>query len=218
MATVARQDPSDLKLREILGKYLSNTLNEEKFHHEAVTVNSLTHDQLPTLKDIVDASHFWMSDHSRFWYHLEQGSDMFNAGAVLITDTAYLRGYMEQCFHRKCDNVASLREPENSLEFLSEITQALVLSIFELTMPKGSTCSISSVGEDDQNEFNLVHEHPEDILKDHNETDVIDDESKNEIDETINEILDDDISPKNDLEMLENADQKNPYEKLSTTF
>ena len=71
----------------ILGKYLSNTLNEEKFHHEAVTVNSLTHDQLPTLKDIVDASHFWMSDHSRFWYHLEQGSDMFNAGAVLITDT-----------------------------------------------------------------------------------------------------------------------------------
>ena len=115
---------------------------------------------------------------------------------------------MEQCFHRKCDNVGSLREPENSLEFLSEITQALVLSIFELTMPKGSTCSISSVGEDDQNEFNLVNEHPEDILKDHNETDVIDDESKNEIDETINEILDDDISPKNDLEMLENSNQK----------
>ena len=58
-----------------------------------MTVNSLTHDQLPTLKDIVDASHFWMSDHSRFWYHLEQGSDMFNAGAVLITDTGeYITG------------------------------------------------------------------------------------------------------------------------------
>ena len=28
-----------------------------------------------------------------------------------------------------------------------------------VTMPKGSTCSISSVGEDDQNEFNLVHDH-----------------------------------------------------------
>ena len=92
IATVTRQDPSDLKLREILAKYLANTLNEEKYHHEAVTVNSLTHDQLPTLKDIVDASHFWMSDHSRFWYHLEQGSDMFNAGAVLVTDTGeYIR-------------------------------------------------------------------------------------------------------------------------------
>ena len=87
VATVTRQDPSDLKLREILAKYLASTLNKEKYHHEAVTVNSLTHDQLPTLKDIVDASHFWMSDHSRFWYHLEQGSDMFNAGAVLVTDT-----------------------------------------------------------------------------------------------------------------------------------
>ena len=53
---------------------------------------------------------------------------------------------------------------------------------------------------------------PEDTLKDHNETVVVD-ESKNEIDETINEILDDndfapkndEFAPKNDLEMLVNA-------------
>ena len=114
---------------------------------------------------------------------------------------------MEQCFHRKCDNIASLREPENSLEFLSEITQALVLSIFELTMPKGSTCSISS---DDQNEFNLVHEQPKDIHKeDHYNKTFVNDESENEFDETINEIPDDDdFAPKNDLEMLENTNQK----------
>ena len=115
---------------------------------------------------------------------------------------------MEQCFHRKCDNIASLREPENSLEFLSEITQALVLSIFELTMPKGSTCSISS---DDQNEFNLLDEKPKDILKEDNYNKTfVNDESENEFefDETINEIPDDDFAPKNDLEMLENTNQK----------
>ena len=91
---------------------------------------------------------------------------MFNAGAVLLTDTgnrnfndinlilefeicyflyyflAYLRGHMEKCFHRQCDDYENIQEPQNSLKFLSEVTQALVLTVFELTMPQGSTCSV----------------------------------------------------------------------------
>ena len=38
------------------------------------------------MRPIVDTSHFWMSDHSRFWYHLV-GQEMANLGAILISDT-----------------------------------------------------------------------------------------------------------------------------------
>ena len=42
---------------------------------------------------------------------------------------------MKDCFHRECDAPQSLPDLESSWKFLSKITQALVLSIFELTMP-----------------------------------------------------------------------------------
>ena len=42
---------------------------------------------------------------------------------------------MKDCFHRECDAPQSLPNLESSWKFLSKITQALVLSIFELTMP-----------------------------------------------------------------------------------
>ena len=48
---------------------------------------------------------------------------------------------MEKCFHRQCDDYENIQEPQNSLKFLSEVTQALVLTVFELTMPQGSTCN-----------------------------------------------------------------------------
>ena len=47
--------------------------------------------------------------------------------------SAYLRGDMEQCFHRRCDLPSVLEEPEKSFEFLSDITQAVINSVFELT-------------------------------------------------------------------------------------
>ena len=58
-----------------------------EFHHEALTLNSLNGNDMPSMKPIVDAAHFWMSDHSRFWYHLEEKSGIYNLGAVLISDT-----------------------------------------------------------------------------------------------------------------------------------
>ena len=40
---------------------------------------------------------------------------------------------MEKCFHRSCDQPSVLLEPEKSFEFLTEITQAVINSVFELT-------------------------------------------------------------------------------------
>ena len=87
IATVTRQDPKDIRLRKVLCKHLEETLEEDKFFHEPITLSVLTENDVPTLPAIVNTSHFWFSDHSRFWYHLEQGAEMFNAGAVLLTDT-----------------------------------------------------------------------------------------------------------------------------------
>ena len=42
---------------------------------------------------------------------------------------------MKDCFHRECDAPQSLPDLESSWKFLYKIPQALVLSIFELTMP-----------------------------------------------------------------------------------
>ena len=58
---------------------------------------------------------------------------------------------MEKCFHRQCDDYENIQEPQNSLKFLSEVTQALVLTVFELTMPQGSSCK-HEVKTDDVNE------------------------------------------------------------------
>ena len=69
---------------------LQNKEEEEgnfEFHHEALTLNSLNGNDMPSMKPIVDAAHFWMSDHARFWYHLEEKSGIYNLGAVLISDT-----------------------------------------------------------------------------------------------------------------------------------
>ena len=43
---------------------------------------------------------------------------------------------MEQCFHKKCDIPSTYPDLEGSFMFLSRTTQALVLAIFELTMPE----------------------------------------------------------------------------------
>ena len=85
VSTVARDDNKDLRLQRILSKYLDG--QEAAFYHEPLTLSALRGDVLPSMKPIVDTSHFWMSDHSRFWYHLEENADNYNLGAVLISDT-----------------------------------------------------------------------------------------------------------------------------------
>ena len=93
---MARNDKKDQKLQTILSKHLEMLQKKEEggnfeFHHEALTLNSLNGNDMPSMKPIVDAAHFWMSDHSRFWYHLEEKSGIYNLGAVLISDTGKYR-------------------------------------------------------------------------------------------------------------------------------
>ena len=78
-------------LQAILSKHL---FPGNGFHHEPVTLSSLSGDVLPSMKPIVDSSHFWMSDHARFWYHLVQGKEILNLGAILITDTGMSNGLL----------------------------------------------------------------------------------------------------------------------------
>ena len=47
---------------------------------------------------------------------------------------------MESCFHRECDNFGSVEEPENSINFISTVTQALIMAVYELTMPSWENC------------------------------------------------------------------------------
>ncbi len=85
IATVTRDDIKDLKLRSVLAKWLDQM--DDEFKHEAITLTNMRGNKLPTMQDIVDTSHFWMSDHTRFWYHLEANQPIFNLGGVLISDT-----------------------------------------------------------------------------------------------------------------------------------
>ena len=84
---------------------------------------------------------------------------------------------MEKCFHRQCDDYENIQEPQNSLNFLSEVTQALVLTVFELTMPQGSTCN-NELKPDDVNDV-LTTELEEIInngIEDRVDTDLVVDE------------------------------------------
>ena len=47
---------------------------------------------------------------------------------------------MESCFHRECDNFGSVEEPENSINLISTVTQALIMAVYELTMPNWENC------------------------------------------------------------------------------
>ena len=42
---------------------------------------------------------------------------------------------MKECYHQECDVPASFPDLKSSLKLLSGVTQALILSVFELTMP-----------------------------------------------------------------------------------
>ena len=57
--------------------------------------------------------------------------------SIFFLILGYLRGYMKSCYHKSCDNYIEARKNEkrynNSLAFLTKTTQALVLTILDLT-------------------------------------------------------------------------------------
>ena len=94
--------------------------------------------------------------------------------------TAYLRGDMEQCFHKRCDLPSVLSEPEKSFKFLSGITQAVINSVFELTSQTPlDECKIKTENEDKKDILENVddNENEEKVLEDQNSVQT---ENKNE--------------------------------------
>ena len=79
-----------------------------------------------------------------------------NLSHVFLLFAAYLRGQMEKCFHRSCDQPSVLLEPEKSFEFLTEITQAVINSVFELTSKTSlDECKIKRDGDIHEEKINL---------------------------------------------------------------
>merc|ERR1712029_654804 len=78
-------------------------------------------------------AYFWQSDNSRFWFYKE-GASFTSFPALLLTDTAYYRGYMRECYHSECDKWDQKVATPERWQFMSMITQSLVLSIVEMSM------------------------------------------------------------------------------------
>ena len=57
---------------------------------------------------------------------------------MLVTDTAYLRGYMRECYHNTCDSLNNTNLSQENLDFLSSITTALVKAVAELSSEQPS--------------------------------------------------------------------------------
>jgi hypothetical protein len=52
----------------------------------------------------------------------------------MLTDTANFRGYMEQCYHEKCDDLIHFKENElNNLEFLQRSINAVIETVRDLS-------------------------------------------------------------------------------------
>ena len=56
----------------------------------------------------------------------------FSFPAVLVTDTAYLRGYMRECYHKTCDSLNNTKVTQENMNFLTSVTTALVRAVREL--------------------------------------------------------------------------------------
>lgn len=75
------------------------------------------------------------SDHVRFWYYNERNGtegmvSQYSFPGVLVSDTAYLRDYMRECYHAKCDDFNHVNK--DNMDFLASVTRALAKAVMEL--------------------------------------------------------------------------------------
>ncbi|XP_041354366.1 uncharacterized protein LOC121372158 [Gigantopelta aegis] len=77
--------------------------------------------------DISRYEHFMRSDHAIFW----------QAGipAIFITDTANFRGYMQNCYHKRCDTMEKVTD--SMIEFAAKTSRALAATVNQMapTLP-----------------------------------------------------------------------------------
>ena len=49
----------------------------------------------------------------------------------MLTDTANFRGYMQQCYHKECDDISHVKEDD--LEFLRRSINAVIKTVLDLS-------------------------------------------------------------------------------------
>lgn len=67
----------------------------------------------------------YRSDHYNFWECNASYS------ALMLTDTANFRGYMQQCYHQECDDLSHIEE--NDLEFLRRTINAVINTVLDFS-------------------------------------------------------------------------------------
>ena len=84
----------------------------------------------------------YRSDHYSFW-----DTDA-SYSALMLTDTANFRGYMQRCYHKECDDISHVKE--NNLEFLNRSINAVIKTALDLSeqgkLKTNFTCVIIGVG------------------------------------------------------------------------
>ena len=68
----------------------------------------------------------YRSDHYEFWE-----SDP-SYSALMLTDTANFRGYMQKCYHKECDDLSKV-DPDD-LEFLRRTINAVINTVLQLSV------------------------------------------------------------------------------------
>ena len=96
--TVGRNVEGDTKLAGLFQKHLKGYTS----HHLKINEFGKVLPEYDLLETHID---LWRSDHVRFWYHhqnIDSSSAItpFSFNGLLITDTAYNRGYMKNCYHK----------------------------------------------------------------------------------------------------------------------
>ena len=123
--------------------------------------------QQPEKDQLADQVFALRSDHVRFWYFQQQLDDkvtpvliitmamqrndnicqskdvlsQFSFPALLVTDTAYLRGHMRECYHQACDRLNNTSLGQENMDFLSSLTAALARALLELSSGRPSLAS-----------------------------------------------------------------------------
>ena len=67
--------------------------------------------------------------------------NQFSFPALLVTDTAYLRGHMRECYHQACDRLNNTSLGQENMDFLSSVTAALARALLELSSGRPSLAS-----------------------------------------------------------------------------
>ncbi|CAB3979852.1 Hypothetical predicted protein, partial [Paramuricea clavata] len=67
----------------------------------------------------------YRSDHYSFW----EANASYSA--LMLTDTADFRGYMQRCYHKECDNLSHVKEDD--LEFLRRSINAVIKTVLDLS-------------------------------------------------------------------------------------